>query len=456
MPGGDSGESASNAPSPKKAVTTTATAVSRPIPGTRPTSAIATAATAIPGSRRPGSASRRAPRAPGRGRARVRATPPHRRRRRRSTQQPSAPLASEINPISSSALRMNSWHSGSVTKSIISGGGPGGSRLGRCRGSRRSPRRRWPRGPRDRGPSSGLPKAICRLLRQSTSSQRLAWPRSWVAMTIPRPSRGKLGDQALKALGGRDVEPGEGLIEKQQLSVLHQPSRDQNALALAAGEIAEGVHRARRDTDPLQGGQRGAAILVAGPPPPRKPRQGAHQGDVERRDREVEPGALGLGHGRGARRGHRPSRASAAARRAATRISVVLPPPLGPSSATRCPGVDLEAHLLDRRLAAVAGREILGFWPAPQPSALDLQPLLAIREPLDHLIGVRLLHVEIGVAAGIGRSKGVAIERVVRARARLGAIVCASFGLSELSGKIALTPSLRTRSARSLRSWAFG
>ena len=48
-PGGESGESASSAPSPNKPVTTTATAVSRPMPGTRPTSAIASAATAIPG-----------------------------------------------------------------------------------------------------------------------------------------------------------------------------------------------------------------------------------------------------------------------------------------------------------------------------------------------------------------------------------------------------------------------
>ena len=49
IPGGDSGESASSAPRPKNPVTTTATAVSRPIPGTRPTRAIASAATAIPG-----------------------------------------------------------------------------------------------------------------------------------------------------------------------------------------------------------------------------------------------------------------------------------------------------------------------------------------------------------------------------------------------------------------------
>ena len=49
IPGGESGESANSAPRPKKPVTTTATAVSRPMPGTRPTSAIAMAATAMPG-----------------------------------------------------------------------------------------------------------------------------------------------------------------------------------------------------------------------------------------------------------------------------------------------------------------------------------------------------------------------------------------------------------------------
>ena len=48
IPGGDAGESASSAPSPNRVVTTTATAVSRPISGTRPTSAIASAAAASP------------------------------------------------------------------------------------------------------------------------------------------------------------------------------------------------------------------------------------------------------------------------------------------------------------------------------------------------------------------------------------------------------------------------
>src|SRR5436190_23423703 len=47
------------------------------------------------------------------------------------------------------------------------------------------------------------------------------------------PLRRQLGDQGLEALGGRDVEPGEGLIEKQQLGVLDKAPGDENSLPLS-------------------------------------------------------------------------------------------------------------------------------------------------------------------------------------------------------------------------------
>ena len=49
------------------------------------------------------------------------------------------------------------------------------------------------------------------------------------------------------------------------------------------------------DADPLERPQRGLAVAVPRPPPPGEAGEGAHQGDVERGDGEVEPGALGLG-----------------------------------------------------------------------------------------------------------------------------------------------------------------
>ena len=206
-----------------------------------------------------------------------------------------------------------------------------------ARVSRRSPRHRSPPAPRGRGPRPGLPKAICRLLRQSTSSQRLAWSRSWVAMTMPRPSA---------------------------------------ASSVRSGPRGSG-RRARR-------GRRRARPTAAGARPGRGPGRSAPVAAVPRRDRRTCPAARPATPTRSSaaraasrspcpgrlhqgRRGRAPIRATSSAETgkssrersvcgtdaalpststvprigrsspSRTRSRVVLPPPFGPSSATRRP-----------------------------------------------------------------------------------------------------------------------
>ena len=90
------------------------------------------------------------------------------------------------------------------------------------------------------------------MLRQRTRSQARACSRSWVAMTHGAPLAGQLGDQPFQALGAGPVETGEGLVEQQHAGVLDQRPGDQHALALAAGEVAEGLLGERPQADPVE------------------------------------------------------------------------------------------------------------------------------------------------------------------------------------------------------------
>ena len=119
----------------------------------------------------------------------------------------------------------------------------GQDRRGRRRGSRRSRRRRSLRAPRGRASASGGPTAIWRRLRQSTESQRRACSRSWVAMTTPCPSPASAAISSSSRSAAGPVEAGEGLVEQQHPGVLDQGAGDQHPLALAAGELAEGLPR---------------------------------------------------------------------------------------------------------------------------------------------------------------------------------------------------------------------
>src|SRR5215211_2857917 len=55
------------------------------------------------------------------------------------------------------------------------------------------------------------------------------------------PLAGQLADQGFEALGAGPVEAGEGLVEEEDPGLLNEAAGDQDALALAARELAEGL-----------------------------------------------------------------------------------------------------------------------------------------------------------------------------------------------------------------------
>ncbi len=127
---------------------------------------------------------------------------------------------------------------------------------------------------------------------------------------------GEIVEQRAQALGAGRVHARERLVEQQQRGVLDERPRDEHALALTAGEIAEGPLGAVRQADALERVTGERAVGSRRAPPPRHPRDGAHQRHVERADREIQARALGLGHERDAPGGQRKrTRGERAARR---------------------------------------------------------------------------------------------------------------------------------------------
>ena len=117
-----------------------------------------------------------------------------------------------------------------------------------------------------------------------------------------------------------------------------------DALALAAGELAERAVGAVGEADVGERARGARGALVRGPgAATTAASQRAHQRDVERADREVEPRALGLRHDADARRRAASVPARGRSSPSSARKSVVLPPPLGPRTAMRSPGVRGEA-----------------------------------------------------------------------------------------------------------------
>src|SRR4051812_46422648 len=110
----------------------------------------------------------------------------------------------------------------------------------------------------------------------------------------------ELAQQPLEQRRARAVEPAEGLVEQQHGRVLDERAGDEDALALAAREVAERRARQVAQPDALQRTPGGAAVVASGAPPPRQPRDRAHERDVERADREVQARALRLGDDRAA------------------------------------------------------------------------------------------------------------------------------------------------------------
>ena len=185
----------------------------------------------------------------------------------------------------------------------------------------------------------GPPKAICRLLRQSTASQRLACGEVVGGDDDPAPLGRQLRDQRLEAAARRARRaPRRARRAAAGCASCTRPAGDQHPLALAAGEVAERVVGARpRHADPLERlerpprGRRGRAAST---------RAGAG-GRPSGRRRVPRPGSRAGSARSGGRwpRGLRPRRVPRIGRSSpsSTRSRVVLPPPFGPSSATRRP-----------------------------------------------------------------------------------------------------------------------
>ena len=104
----------------------------------------------------------------------------------------------------------------------------------------------------------------------------------------------QVGEDAPDSRGRCAVEPAERLVQKEHARLAGQGARDEDPLALAARKLAEkgpGLSFQPNQLERLVGAptarQREPAV-------PRRIGIGAHRRDVERRDGEVEPCALGL------------------------------------------------------------------------------------------------------------------------------------------------------------------
>ena len=182
-----------------------------------------------------------------------------------------------------------------------------------------------------------------------------------MAITIARPSPARAAISAVEQLRAGPVEAGEGLVEEQHPRVLDEGAGDQRALALAAGELAEGLPRQRRRGRPARAPRAAASRSApARAPPPGQPRERAHRRHVEGRDRVVEPRALGLGDGRAA--GADPQLAAHRAELAEQRPQQGrLAAAVGAEQRQPLAAAQREGDVGDRLAGAVADREALGL-----------------------------------------------------------------------------------------------
>ncbi len=182
-----------------------------------------------------------------------------------------------------------------------------------------------------------------------------------MAIDDPPPLPRQLRDQRFQPLGAGPVEAGEGLVEQQHAGVLDQRPGDQDALALAAGEAAEGLLGERPEADAVErprrrlalGADPGAATRAGARACPSSPRRAPRRGSRAASARSGEP----------CRRSRRraASRRSARSSPSTARSSVVLPPPLGPSRASVCPAARENSTPEIAAVAVVAGAEAGGL-----------------------------------------------------------------------------------------------
>jgi hypothetical protein len=172
------------------------------------------------------------------------------------------------------------------------------------------------------------------------------------------PLRSKVGEERVEQLLARAVDARERLVEEQDRRVLDERARDEHALALAAGEVAEPRVGEVGEADPVERGVGEDALAPARRAPPRDPRERAHERDVERADRIVEPRALRLRHiTEAARRPDRPRERRQLAEQEPEEGR--LPAAVRPEHREPLAAAQVEAHVAEDRLASVPGRDVL-------------------------------------------------------------------------------------------------
>ena len=178
-----------------------------------------------------------------------------------------------------------------------------------------------------------------------------------VARHEQRPALGaQLLEHAGDQRGARRVDPRQRLVEQQQARVLHERACQQGALALATGELAEARAGAVGEADALERGRSRRPVGPARRQPPASARERPHQRDVERGDREVEPGALGLGDVGGAAGAvDAPGLRSQLAEQYAEERGLAAA--VGAEHADGLARLGLEAHVAEHGWAAVARAE---------------------------------------------------------------------------------------------------
>jgi hypothetical protein len=100
--------------------------------------------------------------------------------------------------------------------------------------------------------------------------------------------------QLLEAISADSVEPGERLVEQEQLGVLDQSARDQDTLALPTGEVAERTLSKVGEPNGVERLESIRALRTPRPPVPRNPSDGPHRRDVKCRHGKVKPRPFGL------------------------------------------------------------------------------------------------------------------------------------------------------------------
>ena len=150
------------------------------------------------------------------------------------------------------------------------------------------------------------------------------------------------------------VHAGERLVQQHHPRVLNERTRNQDALPLAARELAEPRVSHLREPHVPERTERLRPFVASDSPPPRHTRQRSHQRHIEGADRIVEPRSLGLGHV-AARLPHldRPAQRAKLTQQEAKQRR--LTPAVRAQHPDCLPRVEGEAHVCDHGHGAVAG-----------------------------------------------------------------------------------------------------